>query len=409
MTEAERDARLSILLTPGAGQGLLRAGVDAFGSAEAMLAAPGSQWASSIPRLSTQRATKLKRAVEEAVADGAVRREVDAADAAGVRFVGLNESGYPKLLSLIPDPPVLLWVRGEFAEQDALSLAIVGARKCSHYGREQAERFGYGCAEAGLTIVSGGAYGVDIAAHRGALKAKGRTLAVIGSGLADPYPHDHADLFARIADGAGALVSELPMSTPPRPENFLPRNRIISGLALGVLVVEAGRRSGALNTARRCNEEHGRELMALPGRVDSRSSEGPHQIIREGWGTLVTNVADVLDGLGEAGQTLKLGLAWSPGGEPQGESRGEKRVGSGETARSGGSGGARGLSESQRQIVKVLDAPRSLDQVTAHTGLAVSQVQADLTLLEVRGAVRRRGGLFVRKDEAVVGAGGTAR
>jgi DNA processing protein len=275
----------------------------------------------------------------------------------------------------------LLWVRGRFDKADALSLAIVGSRKCSHYGREQADLVANALARAGVTIVSGGAYGIDIAAHRGALRAAktgvGRTIAVLGSGLAKPYPSEHVDVFKEIVETGGdrgAVISEFPMTAEPRPENFLRRNRIVSGLCVGTLVVEAGRRSGALSTARRCIDEQGRELMALPGRVDAPQSEGCHQIIREGWGTLVTGVSDILDLIGEQAPMLDAVAEFdgepSPTQEP---------------------------SANGRSIVEVLDTPRSLDEIVSWTGLPANQVQTELTMLEIRGAVSRQGGLFVKR------------
>ena len=150
-------------------------------------------------------------------------------------------------------------------------------------------------------MVSGGAYGIDKAAHDGALAVRGRTLAVLGSGLGKAYPAAHRPLFDRIVqEDAGAVISEFPMAAPPQRTNFHRRNRLISGLSLGTLVIEAGRHSGALITARQCVEEHGRELMALPGRVDSPLSTECHRILREGWATLVTAPGEVLDILGQS-------------------------------------------------------------------------------------------------------------
>lgn len=377
----EPDDTLALLLTAGIGHRLAGRFMEYFGSASEAVEADAARFA-GISGLGAARARQIGRALRRTIEEGRVEQEKELMARHGVRLIGVNDAQYPRLLRFIPDPPRVLWVRGELRDDDAVALAIVGARRASHYGREQAERLAALAADAGLTIVSGGAYGVDAAAHRGALKVGGRTIAVIGSGLAEPYPSDHRELFDQIVASGGAMVSELPMLTPPQPKQFPARNRIISGLSLGVVVVEAAKRSGALITARLCVEEHGRECMALPGRVDAKTSEGCHHLIRAGWATLVTNLADVLDCLGETGELLKVGM--SEGGAAQA---------------SDGQAGAAGesLNDSQRRIVEVLDQPRTLDEVAALSGLAVQQVQSDLTMLEIRGAVARSGGLFRRK------------
>lgn len=392
LNDAESRALLALMLTPGLGQTLVGRCVETFGSAAATLGVSGSQLG-GIKGISAARAGELKRKIDDVLSNGVVDRELDAVAAAGARLVSRDDAavsgcpgcpGYPKLLRHIPDPPLLLWVRGELREDDALGLGIVGSRKCSHYGREQADRFAAQCAAAGLCIISGGAYGIDIAAHRAALRVRGRTVAVIGSGLSVPYPKDHVPVFDEIASGGGAVISELPMSVGPKPENFPRRNRIISGMALGVLVVEAAKRSGALITARLCVEDHGRECMAIPGKVDAPGSAGCHQIIRDGWATLVTSAGDVLDQLGEAGQLLKVEHEKAEGAKPQAAAGGASLFDS-------------TLTESQRKIVEALAEPRSLDQVVSWTGLEVGPVTADLTMLEIRGVIQRKGGLFVRR------------
>ena len=206
----------------------------------------------------------------------------------------------------------------------------------------------------------------------------GRTVAVLGSGLAKPYPAEHAELFDSIAAGNGAVISEFPMATPPIAENFPRRNRIVSGLALGVLVIEAPAGSGALITARLAAEDHGREVMAVPGRVDSRASGGCHKMVREGWATLVTNAADVLDALGDAGHLLKANLVSDT--HPKDQAPPANVV-------------YDKLTHTQKRLFEALDEPRTLDQLTAKTGLGVPTIQADLTMLEIRGLVLRDRGL----------------
>ncbi len=381
MPSEEQDALLALTLTEGFGQATMTRCIELFGSAGATLEAKSHHLA-EIERVGSTKARRLRSALDETLRSDLIATEHELIAQYGVKLIGINDDGYPTLLKHIPDPPMLLWVRGEMVEQDALGLGIVGSRKCSQYGREQADRFASLCAQSGLCIISGGARGIDAAAHRAALRSGGRTIAVIGSGLAKPYPNDHAELFDTIAEeGAerGAVISEFPMNTPPNAQNFPRRNRIISGLSLGVLVVEAAMRSGALITARLAVEEHHRELMAIPGRVDAASSAGCHKIIREGWATLVTNPADVLDALGEAGQMLKVGMMGEA--EPEETHTGE----------------AVGLTEVQKKLVDAMAGPSSLDQLVAWTGLPIHRVQAELTMLEIRGAVRRNGGLFTRK------------
>ncbi len=387
MDATERNARLLLLLTPGLGPTLVNRCIEHFGSAEEVLRLSSRDLA-IIDGIAATRAKRIHESLHELEREGAAIAERERAEQAGVQLIALDDEVYPRLLRHIPDPPPMLWVRGELRSEDALALGMVGLRKCSPYGREQADRFALQCAEAGLCIVSGGAYGIDAAAHRAALRPRphhcrhrfrpGRSLSRSPCGV---VPSDRGR--GSRGAGGGAVISELPMLTPPRAEHFPRRNRIISGLSLGVLVIEAAKRSGALITARLCVEEHGRELMAVPGRVDSRASEGCHKMIREGWATLVTNAADVLDGLGEAGQLLKEGLTTDD--EPT------------EAPPASASLFEQNLTDTQQKIVAALEQPRTLDQLTAWTGLPASQVQADLTMLEIRGTLRREQGLFHRR------------
>ncbi len=385
MGVSDREAVLALNLVPGLGPTLTNRCVQAMGSPQAVLGATARELG-GIKGIGAKSADGIRHAIDRLVDDRVVQRELELVEQHNATVLTVVDSGYPRLLRHIPDPPPVLYVQGEIREDDALALAIVGTRRCTAYGREQADRFSALCAQAGLCIVSGGAWGVDAAAHRAAMRVNGRTIAVLGSGLAVPYPAEHAELFNTIAgEGRGAVVSELPMAAPPRPEQFPRRNRIISGLSLGTLVIEAPTGSGAMITARLAAEEHGREVMALPGRVDSRSSAGCHKMVREGWATLVTNAADVLDALGETGQLLKVGLGEEQSGaEPQ---RPAVQTAS--------------LTETQRQLVESLGQARPLDQLAAATGLPVSTIQADLTMLEIRGVVRRDNGRWrLRKQEA---------
>lgn len=381
-----------LTLTPGLGPTLIGRLVERAGGAVEVLGMSAAGFA-QVQGISAKGAEKLRRSIDETVLGEAYRRETGLIARHGVTLLSLDDAGYPALLRAIPAPPPLLWVKGRLEQGDALSLAVVGSRKCSHYGREQADLIANALAHAGVAVVSGGAYGIDIAAHRGALRAagsgSGRTIAVLGSGLARYYPEQHAKVFDEIAagDGAcGALVSELPMASEPRPENFLRRNRIISGMCVGTLVVEAGKRSGALSTARRCVDEQGRELMALPGRVDSPQSVGCHQIIREGWGRLVTGVSDILDALSESAPLLDAASELI--GRASFKGAGEAGV---------GPRASLATTDADRALLEVLDTPRSLDEIVSWTGRSAAAVQGELTMLEIRGAVSRQGGLFVRR------------
>jgi DNA processing protein len=365
------DAELALLLADGVGPATRRKLLNHFGSAEAAIDATISALR-EIDGIDRTLATALHDAMH--AADPASERE--AMTTHDAQLIVLGDSDYPPLLASIPDPPDALWVRGELDEKDRLAVGIVGSRRCTAYGREQAGRFGSMLAESGLTIVSGGALGVDGEAHRGALRAGGRTIAVLGCGLARCYPADHKQLFERIATSGGALVSEFPMMTEPLAGNFPRRNRIISGLSLGILVIEAAMRSGALITARLAVEEHGREVMALPGRVDSPSSAGCHKLIRDGGASLVCNHADVLSQLDSSGQLVRGAL------EAAGHTGAKQSTTLFDAA----------LTNAQQRIVEVLIEADDVvlpDRIAAKTQLPMGQLMSELTLLQIRGRVHR--------------------
>ncbi|HZP39941.1 MAG TPA: DNA-processing protein DprA [Candidatus Binatia bacterium] len=235
-----------------------------------------------------------------AAVQGARRRaraELVRVRAAGAAVVPLPSPRFPVRLRAIADPPLALAVRGALAPADEVAVAIVGARRASEYGRRMAAALGRDLARAGVTVVSGLAAGIDAAAHRAALDAGGRTIAVLGTGIDVIYPSWHRELTATIA-ARGALVSELPCGAPPRAFHFPRRNRLISGMTLATVVVEAAERSGSLITAR-CALEQGREVFAVPGPADAASHRGSHRLIQEG-ATLVTSAEDVLGAVAPA-------------------------------------------------------------------------------------------------------------
>jgi len=380
----ERDARIALSLTEGLGATLTRRCLDRFGSALGVVGCSVDDL-SAIEGIGPKRAATIRCNIDTVLNGDSLKVENELIAKHGVSLIAWGAASYPKLLAHTPDPPMLLYVQGRLEETDGVALAIVGARKCTHYGGEQADRFAAGCSQAGLCIVSGGAYGIDSAAHHAALRVGGRTIAVIGSGLANPYPPKNTDLFGQIAAGNGAVISELPMTTPPQPGNFPTRNRIVSGLSLGVLVIEAAKRSGALITARMAVEDHCREVMALPGKVDSLASAGCHKIIREGWATLVCSVQDVLDSLGETGRALSAAMDDVPVEKPATESAESRDV------------AGTGLTQTQMQLLAAMTEPMRTDQLSAASNLPVHVIAADLTMLEIRGLVSREAGTFRRK------------
>ncbi|HEX8912313.1 MAG TPA: DNA-processing protein DprA [Humisphaera sp.] len=287
---------LQLSLTRGLGPILTRRLIEAAGSAEAACAA-GAVLLREVEGFGRVKADGIASSLRESA--GLVNAELDRAARAGAAVLCPDDEAYPLLLRTIPDPPLVLYVRGAFEPRDLHAVAIVGSRKCSVYGREQAERFGSLLAGAGVSVISGGARGIDSSAHRGALgRPGGRTVAVLGSGVDVAYPPENKGLFAAIAqNGCGAVVSEYPMGSPPVAENFPRRNRIVSGMSRGVIVIEADERSGALITARQACDDHGRPVFAVPGRVDNPLSRGPHKLIREG-AVLCAGIEDVMDNLG---------------------------------------------------------------------------------------------------------------
>lgn len=391
---------LRLTLVPGLGPVLIRRALEHFTSPDAALAASAIQW-QAIRGIGPDRATAIARALPETLASA--QRELDAATKLGVHLLAMSDPDYPPLLAAIQDAPPIIYIRGQLrpGDHDRFPVAIVGSRSCSHYGIEQTERFATHLAQAGLCIVSGGARGIDTAAHRAALRVRGRTIAVVGCGLAQCYPPDNRELFDQIAASGGAVVSELPLHTPPNAENFPARNRIISGLSLGVLVVEAGRKSGALITARVAAEEHNREVFALPARLDSSSAEGSLDLLKAGHGQMVTHPDDIIHALEAPARhhfnarhadryAAQAALFDEAGTESAPASRAPNPSHASAPSRDDG------LSTTQRAILEALDAPRSIDELAITLQRDASSIRADITLLEIRKRIIRRGSTFER-------------
>jgi DNA processing protein len=295
---------------------------------------------------------------------------------AGRRLVTWGETDYPPLLAAIPDPPLVLFVEGDAACLSLPQLAIVGSRNPTALGRDTAEQFASHLAAAGLAITSGLALGIDGAAHRGALAAGGHTVAVMGRGLDAIYPREHEAL-AREIVGRGALVSDLPAGTPPLKQHFPRRNRIISGLSLGTLVVEAALQSGSLITARLAAEQ-GREVFAIPGSIHNTMARGCHRLIRQG-AKLVETADDIFTELGALLDGLRA-QARREAPEAQAVS-------------------APKLDKDYEILLDALGfAPAAIDTLVERTGLAADVVASMLLILELDGRVAQQaGGLYSRR------------
>lgn len=366
---------LRLHLTEGIGPIRFAALLKYFGSVDAVLSSSTASL-QQVKRISPV----LAEAIFRARSDDAAEREIERAAQLGIRIICLKDPDYPPPLARISDPPICLYVRGEFLEQDRASISVVGTRRCTRYGLEQARRFGALLAGAGFTVTSGLARGVDGQAHEGALQAGGRTIAVLGNGLADVYPPEHKDLAVRVAEH-GAVVSEIPLDTAPDPKNFPRRNRIIVGLSAGLLVVEAGDRSGALISARLATE-YNREIFAVPGRVDTPQAAGSNALIRDGGAKLVTSLEDILDEL----HAVERRVAPRPVGQPDLFSLDD------------GSGAA-DLSPDEQAVLAVFDSDEvGIDALTDASGLPVPRVTSALTTLQLKGQiVRLPGGRYTRR------------
>lgn len=295
-------------------------------------------------------------------------KEMVRAEKMGVRILGLDDAKYPGLLRTIYAPPVVLYVRGCLDSLQAPCTAIVGSRAATSYGLKVARQMAAALTFRGMQVVSGMALGIDTAAHAGCLDNGGSTIAVLGCGVDVVYPSQNAQLYNRIIEN-GLVVSEYPLGTKPEGFRFPARNRIISGMAHGVLVVEAAQKSGSLITARMALEE-GREVFAIPGRVDSFKSTGTHKLLQDG-AKLVHSVDDILDEYVFAPGFLKNPVVENPGQKQ------EERPGTME----------------EKTLLGILDAyPRGVDSIIRESGLSAAKVNEVLLLLEVKGMIEMQSG-----------------
>ncbi|MHC5214248.1 MAG: DNA-processing protein DprA, partial [Planctomycetota bacterium] len=309
------------------------------------------------------------------------------ADKLGVWVIHLQDDRYPPALKAIYDPPPVLYIKGTLTRSDNLAMAIVGSRRCSHYGTEQANRFSHLLASAGFTIVSGLARGIDSAAHRGALATKGRTIAVQGCGLSNIFPPENKKLFEQITEN-GAVISELPLTYEPLAENFPGRNRIIAGLSMGVLVVEATYRSGALISAQAAMENN-REVMAVPGRIDSPCSLGCHKLLKQG-ARLIDSIDEIMDALGYVGDGLKTHAA-TAAAEAEQNAQGTLF----DTSRLN-------LTEAEEAILGHLNSePVHVEELIESTQLSAAKVHSAVISLQLKGLVKQLpGNMLVKRQKS---------
>lgn len=368
-----RDAYVVLNRIEQIGPVRVRALCEALGSPEAVLDASESALA-SVKGIGPKLAAGI--AAQRGRLDA--RREEEAAGALGARLLTPVDEEYPAPLRNIYDPPLCLYVLGRLTKKDDQALAVVGTRRATHYGAAQADRLSYLAAKAGFTIVSGLARGIDTVAHQAALKAGGRTIAVLGGAIDKLYPPENRGLAEAIA-GSGAVVSEFPLGREPDRTTFPYRNRIVSGLSKGVLVVEAGVDSGAMNTADQALEQ-GRSVLAVPGRVDMEGAKGPHRLIQNG-ARLVEDLPDILkefEFLFPPGEQARLLRQQDPRRNVE-------------------------LSGPEQAVVRALwnDPEVDVDVLIRRTGLAPAQMATLTMQLEMKRVIRRLPGRRVALQDEI--------
>lgn len=360
------EACIALNMLPMMGPVRLRNLLQVFETPERVLSARGSALR-AVDGIGTEVAEQIV-AWETAVDLGA---ELQRIRDFGAEVITAESPTYPKQLREIHAPPIVLYVWGELNERDQHAIGVVGSRRTTHYGAESAKKLSYQLAYAGMTIISGLARGIDTAAHQGALAAKGRTVAVIGSGLLNLYPPENAALAEKIADGNGAVVSEFSMEVQPDRQTFPMRNRIISGWSQGLLVVEAGLNSGALITASQALEQ-GRSVYAVPGHINAPSAQGSNRLIQQG-AKLVMGADDILDDLNILLPDVKAA--------PEAPSR-----------------ALPALSEDERRVYDAIEATEtSIDDITTKSDLPSGSVSSTLLRLELKRLVKQLPGKYFVK------------
>lgn len=359
-----RFAWLALKAVPGMGDRLYKRLIDRLGSPEAVLAA------NQTDLLSTEgMGPQVATAIRAGIRTEAIDLELEAIEKDKISLCTIKDPDYPERLWQVEDAPPYLYIRGRFSLKDKMAIAIVGSRNCSEYGRSVAYNFGKELAERGFTVVSGMARGIDAAAHEGALLGGGRTIGVLGCGIDVPYPSDHTTLKERVSR-QGVLLSEFPMGTEPHPGNFPKRNRVISGLSLGVIVVEAARRSGALITAN-CALDQGREVFAVPGSIKAEGSRGTHWLIKQG-AKLVERIEDIMEEIEGSIQEGEKELVQEK------PSYAEKDL---------------TLSVRERKVYDILSQePQNINRLTYCATIPPSEIAGLLLQLELKGFVQQMAG-----------------
>ncbi len=347
---------LAFSYVPGVGSKRISRLLDAFGTLE-------TAWGASAPAL---RKAGLGSKTVESILKVRSTFDLDRAygtlQALGIELFTFISPHYPEGLKQIASPPAFLFIKGELRTQDSNAVGVVGTRQASRYGKAAAEKFVGALAAMGVTIISGLARGIDSIAHRSAIEAGGRTIAVLGSGIDRVYPAEHRRLAADICN-QGALISEYPPGSAPEAQHFPARNRIIAGLSKGVVVIEAAERSGALITAGFAAEQ-GRDVFALPGDIHRKTSRGTNRLIQDGAHPLL-EVNDVIEVLGLEARAY-------PEGTPRVE----------------------GVDNTQHTLLALLgDEPAHIDVLFQQSGLPIQEIQAALSLLEIQGSIKHLGGM----------------
>jgi DNA processing protein len=360
-------------MIPGVGSSTFRRLVKFFGSPSTVLSASLRELAMArgVTPSVCQNIIELRDSIQ-------IDRELNLIDRYNCKVITIEDESYPTALKAIYDPPPVLYVKGELLSNDSHSIAIVGTRNATSYGRKAAEQLSGQLASRGITIVSGMAHGIDTVAHYGALSAGGRTIAVMGNGLDIVYPAENSSLFEKII-ASGAVISELSMGTQPHRGMFPRRNRLISGISLGTLIVEASMKSGAMITAD-CALEQGREVFAVPGQIFTDTSKGTNELIKQG-AKLVDSVEDILDELpsyafqNSIDEDIKNEDALI-------ESK---------------------LSQEESAIWKVINSsPIHIDEISKRSALPIYKVSSTLVMLELKGLVQQLSGkMFVRKSSSL--------